>query len=415
MFLCIDLKSFYSSVEAVERGLDPMTTKLVVADPDRGKGTICLAVSPALKALGVKNRCRVYEIPNDIEYIMARPRMKLYLKYSARIYGIYLKYFSKNDIHVYSVDEAFMDTSTYGLIYPVSAKDLGLSIMKDILDTTGLRSTCGIGTNLYLAKIALDILSKHSPDYIGILDEKTYLEKLWHHRPLTDFWRIGSHTQAKLAAYDLFDMYDIAHANENMIYSILGKDAELLIDHSWGRESVTMGDIKNYKPSVHSLSSGQVLLRDYSAEEAELIVKEMADLLCLDMLQKSVVTNSFALGIGYSHLYDLNGSTGSVALPVMTNSSRIVIPYLISLYWKIVNYGTPIRQIFLSANKIESQDFVQLNLFVDPDELIKDRNLQTAVNSIKAKYGKNSILRGMNLYDHSTAIQRNRQIGGHSE
>lgn len=415
MFLCIDLKSFYSSVEAVERGLDPMTTKLVVADPDRGKGTICLAVSPALKSLGVKNRCRVYEIPNSIDYIIAPPRMKLYLEYSARIYGIYLKYFSKDDIHVYSVDEAFIDTTSYRKLYPTPARDLGIKIMQDIKNTTGLRSTCGIGSNLYLAKIALDILSKHSSDFIGILDENSYKNILWHHRPLTDFWRIGIQTQKKLTSYGLMDMYDIAHANEDMLYHMFGKDAELLIDHAWGRESVTMNDIKNYKSTFHSLSSGQVLLRDYSSKEAELIVKEMADLLCLDMVRKGVVSQSINLYVGYSHLYDINGSTGTVVLPVRTNSDRIIIPCLVSLYWQIVLTDLPVRMINISANKIESDDNIQLNLFVDTDNLIRERKLQTAVNSIKSRYGKNSILRGMNLEKHGTTIQRNAQIGGHKE
>lgn len=415
MFLCIDLKSFYSSVEAVERGLDPMTTKLVVADPDRGKGTICLAVSPALKSLGVKNRCRVYEIPNNIDYIMAPPRMKLYLEYSARIYGVYLKYFSKDDIHVYSVDEAFIDTTPYEKLYPIPARDLGIKIMQDIMNTTGLRSTCGVGSNLYLAKIALDTLSKHSSDFTGILDEDSYKNRLWHHRPLTDFWRIGSQTQKKLTSYGLMDMYDIAHADEDMLYHMFGKDAELLIDHAWGRESVTMNDIKNYRSTFHSLSSGQVLLRDYSSNEAELIIKEMADLLCLDMVRKGVVSQSINLYVGYSHLYDINGSTGTVVLPVRTNSDRIIIPCLVSLYWQIVLTDFPVRIINIIANKIESDNNMQLNLFVDTDDLVRERKLQTAVNSIKSRYGKNSILRGMNFEKHGTTIQRNAQIGGHKE
>ena len=415
MFLCIDLKSFYSSVEAVERGLDPMSAKIVVADPDRGKGTICLAVSPALKSLGIKNRCRVYEIPNSIDYIMAPPRMKLYLEYSARIYGVYLKYFSKDDIHVYSVDEAFIDTTPYKNLYPIPARELGIKIMQDIKDTTGLRSTCGIGSNLYLAKIALDILSKHSSDFTGILDENSYKNILWHHRPLTDFWRIGIQTQKKLTSYGLMDMYDIAHANEDMLYHMFGKDAELLIDHAWGRESVTMNDIKNYKSTFHSLSSGQVLLRDYSSKEAELIIKEMADLLCLDMVRKGVISQSINLYVGYSHLYDINGSTGTVVLPVRTNSDRIIIPCLVSLYWQIVLTDFPVRMINIIANKIESDNNMQLNLFVDTDDLVRERKLQTAVNSIKSRYGKNSILRGMNFEKHGTTIQRNAQIGGHKE
>ena len=280
-YICIDLKSFYASVECVERGLDPMKAKLVVADPERGGGTICLAVSPTLKAMGVKNRCRVFEIPQNIEYIKAPPRMQLYIDYSARIYGIYLSFFAPEDIHVYSIDEAFIDVTNYLAMYKQTPKELSKTVMAEILRQTGVRATCGIGTNLYLAKIALDIVAKHAPDFIGELTEESYCETLWDHRPITDFWRIGAGIAARLEKHGVHTMRGITKANEDMLYREFGIDAELLIDHAWGRETATMADIKKYKSKSNSFSSGQVLMRDYSYDEARVIVKEMMDLLCL--------------------------------------------------------------------------------------------------------------------------------------
>ena len=266
-YLCIDLKSFYASVECVERGLDPMTTRLVVADPERSDKTICLAVSPALKAMGVKNRCRVFEIPPGIDYIMAEPRMQKYIDYSAEIYGIYLRYISKDDIHVYSVDEAFLDVSPYLSAYGMTARETGKMLMKEIRKELGIQATCGIGTNLYLTKIALDILAKNAPDFIGELDEDSYRRQLWNHRPLTDFWRIGNKTASKLQNIGIDTMRKLAHTDVDYLYSIFGIDAGLLYDHAWGREPVTMQDIKNYRAETTSRTSGQVLMRDYSYEE----------------------------------------------------------------------------------------------------------------------------------------------------
>ncbi|MBQ2503308.1 MAG: DNA repair protein, partial [Lachnospiraceae bacterium] len=263
-YLCIDLKSFYASVECAERGLDPMTTRLVVADPTRTDKTICLAISPAMKALGIHNRCRVFEIPKGIDYIMAPPRMQKYLDYSAEIYGIYLKYISKQDIYVYSVDEAFMDVTEYLKLYGMTAKELGQRIMQDIYDTVHVRATCGIGSNLYLTKIALDITAKHAADFIGELDEESYCKTLWDHKPLTDFWRIGGGIARRLAPYGIYTMGDIARADEDLLYRLFGIDAELLIDHAWGREPVTIADIKNYHTRTKSITSGQVLMCDYN-------------------------------------------------------------------------------------------------------------------------------------------------------
>ena len=299
-YMCIDLKSFYASVECVERGLDPMKAKLVVADPTRTEKTICLAVTPALKALGVKNRCRVFQIPKSIEYITAPPRMALYIDYSARIYAIYLKYIAPEDIHVYSIDEVFMDVTDYLPARKMDARQFAVTIMADIRDTLGITATCGIGSNLYLAKIALDIISKHADDHIGILTEESYREKLWDHRPMTDFWRIGEGTVRRLERLGIQTMGEVARANEKVLYKTFGIDAELLIDHAWGRESTTMADIKNYRPETHSISSGQVLSCAYGYEKGKLIVKEMAEALALDLFDKGLVTSSITLSLGYS-------------------------------------------------------------------------------------------------------------------
>ena len=264
IYICIDLKSFYASVECRERGLDPMTTNLVVANPERTDKTICLAVSPVMKKLGVSGRCRVFEIPKGLEYVMAPPRMQLYIDYSAEIYSIYLKYIAKEDIHVFSIDEVFMDVTDYLSMYQMTAKELSVRIMQDVLDSTGITATCGIGTNLYLAKIALDIQAKHVEDHIGILDEERYRKLLWNHRPLTDFWRIGSRIARQLERVGIHTMGEIAHADTSMLYRLFGIDAELLIDHAWGRETTTIPDIKNYKPKTNSISRGQGLPCDYN-------------------------------------------------------------------------------------------------------------------------------------------------------
>ena len=277
-YLCIDLKTFYASVECVERGLDPFNTNLVVADPDRGKGTICLAVSPKMKMLGVKNRCRVFEIPPNIKYIMATPRMKKYIEYSANIYGIYLKYFSKDDIHVYSIDEAFMDVTNYLKLYKVNAIDIAKTIIKDIFKTYGITAVAGIGTNMYLAKIALDITAKHSSTNIGFLDEEKYKKELWHHKPLSDFWQIGKGIERRLNKMRIFDMYDIAHTDPKKLYKEFGVNAEYLIDHSLGKESCTISDIKKYKSKTNSITNSQVLFEDYSFDKARLVLKEMVEI-----------------------------------------------------------------------------------------------------------------------------------------
>lgn len=412
MYLCIDLKSFYASVECAERNLDPMTSDLVVADPTRNQGTICLAVSPALKSKGVKNRCRIYEIPEKISYLMAPPRMQLYIDYSAEIYSIYLKYIAKEDIHVYSIDEAFLDVTDYLHMYNMDARDLAITIMNDIHHTLGITATCGIGTNLYLTKIALDITAKHVPDHIGFLDEATYQKTLWAHKPLTDFWRIGPGTARRLAKYGIFTMGQIAHAPKELMYKNFGVDAEILIDHAWGREPVTMKEIKSYHVFTHSLSSGQVLFKDYTFDEGKLIVKEMADLLCLDLVAKGLITDSLTLYIGYTK--DTRPSTrGSEKLNIITNSNRIITKAFVDIFDRTTDPDGLIRRVSICCNNVIDEVYEQYDLFTDPEELAKDRNLQYAVLKIKEKYGKNSLLRGMNFLEGATTRDRNMQIGGH--
>ena len=415
-YLCIDLKSFYASVECVERGLDPMTTNLVVADPERSEKTICLAVSPSMKALGVKNRCRVFEIPKNIEYIMAEPRMQKYIDYAAEIYGIYLRYISKDDIHVYSIDEAFLDITPYLPHYHLTPKEMAVMLMSKVQEEVGVRATCGIGTNLYLAKIALDITAKHAEDFIGILDEESYRATLWQHQPLTDFWRVGAGTANTLAGRYIFTMEDIARADEDMLYRLFGVDAELLIDHAWGREPTTIADIKAYKPKTNCLTSGQVLMRDYTFDEARLVLKEMLDQICLDMVDKELAAGSVTVQIGYSNSLNIPAAKGTASLTSHTNSSLIIIPAVMRLYDRIMERDKLIRRLNICCNNVlPDTGERQISLFESEDAGGIDRNkrLQKAVLSVKKKYGKNSVLKGMDLEEAATARDRNRQIGGH--
>lgn len=412
-YLCIDLKSFYASVECVERQLDPMTTNLVVADPERSEKTICLAISPSMKELGIPNRCRVFQIPKHVEYIMAPPRMKLYIDYAANIYAIYLKYIAKEDIHVYSIDEAFMDVTEYLTMYQMTARELAMQIMEDIIATTGITATCGIGSNLYLAKIALDITAKHSKDRIGILDEASYRQSLWNHKPLSDFWRVGAGTVKRLASIGITTMGEVAQADEKILYKLFGIDAELLIDHAWGRETTTIADIHSYKPKSNCLTSGQVLGCDYNFEDGRLIVKEMTDLLCLDLVDRGLVTESITLQIAYSNEFGMEPARGTISMNAASSSTRTIIPYVEQLYEKIVDRHTPIRKVNIVFNHVVEEAYQQYDLFCDPAELEKERKMQKAMLDIKKKFGKNAILKGMNLQAGATTIERNHQIGGH--
>lgn len=416
---CIDLKSFYASVECVERKLNPMTENLVVADASRGKGTICLAITPSMKKLGIRNRCRLFEIPESVQYITAVPRMRLYIEYSARIYEIYLKYFSAEDIHIYSVDEVFIDMTPYLDMYHMRASELVSLIRSEILEITGIPSTAGLGTNLYLAKIALDILAKKSPDGTGMLTESLYIKRLWNHTPLTDFWRIGKGTAKRLERYGIFTMGGIAAASEDLLYRNFGIDAELLIDHAYGRESVTMADIKKYVPKSHSLSNSQILMRDYDTSEAEIIVREMTDSLAMELCSKGLLTDCISIYIGYSKTTGVPSSHASLKLSEETDSDRILINEAVELYRKTVEHSVPVRKIAVSLNDIHPVTERQISLY---DSLLSqngdtlsetDRDIQKAVLDIRRKYGKSSILKGTSYLDAATARERNRQIGGH--
>lgn len=477
-YIAIDLKSFYASVECVERGLDPLKANLVVADASRTEKTICLAVSPSLKAYGIPGRARLFEVneklkkinanrKDKIEFITARPRMALYMEYSSRIYDIYLKYIAPEDIHVYSVDEVFMDVTSYLNTYKMTPRELAMTMIKDVLSNTGITATAGIGTNMYLSKVAMDVEAKHiEADEFGVriaeLDEMSYRRSLWEHTPITDFWRVGRGYAKKLADYGMHTMGDVARCsvgkdsdfyNEDLLYRLFGVNAELLIDHAWGYEPTTIDLIKKYKPETNSLSSGQVLQSPYTAEKARLIVKEMTDLLVLDLVDKEVVTDQIVLTIGY----DIENLTnkdialkykgeitedrygrkvpkhahGTINLRAKTSSTRLIIDAAMELYDRIINPNLLVRRINVAATKLAREDdivrepeFEQLDLFTDFEQLEKDRReeqefltkekaIQHAMLDIKKKYGKNAMVKGMNLEEGAMTIKRNAQIGGH--
>lgn len=412
-YLCIDLKSYYASVECVERKLDPLTTRLVVADPTRSDKTICLAVSPALKKLGVGGRCRVFEIPKGLDYIMAPPRMALYINYATRIYEIYLRYVAAEDIHIYSIDEVFMDITSYYPLRSGSPKAFAMDILHEVYTKTGLTATCGIGSNLYLAKIALDISSKHESSHIGILTEESYRRELWTHQPITDFWRVGHGTAQRLQRLGIFTMEGVAKANEDLLYKTFGVDAELLIDHAWGRESTTMADIKNYTPSSHSLSRGQVLMRDYGYEEGKIIVREMAESLALELCEQGMATGCVDLSLGHAYRSDRKPTHGSSSFDFPTASVRVLADCAVSLYEQIMDQEDQIRRLTLCYGRLEKREHEQFDLFCDSREEERERRLSEAVLHIRKKYGGNGIVKCMDLQACATAMERNRQIGGH--
>lgn len=413
VYLCIDLKSFYASVECVERHLDPFKINLVVADPSRGSGAITLAATPAIKELGVKSRGRIFEIPKGIEYITAKPRMALYLEYSAKIYSIFLKFISKDDIHVYSIDESFLDVTSYISLYHKDAREIAKMIMDAILEETGIVSTCGIGPNLFLCKVALDINAKHSPDNISYLDEDLFRQTMWHHQPLTDFWMIGHGTVNRLNAIGIYDLYGVAHCNESYLYQLFGVNAEYLIDHSWGRESTTIQDIKKYKPAHQSMSNSQIFFEDYSYQDAYLVMKEMVEINVLNLVDEHLVTNHIALYVGYSK-NTIKPSRGSVKITNTTNSYKILLEEFKLLYKRVVNPHYPIRQISISFGNVIDEIYEEYDLFADLEELDKEKRLQQAINEVHHKYGKNALVKGMNMYDKATGTKRNKMIGGHN-
>ena len=465
-YIAIDLKSFYASVECRERLLDPLTTKLVVADKSRTSKTICLAVTPALKAYGLSGRSRLFEVEakareikrqtgKELEYIVAPPRMALYIQYSTRIYNVYLRYFSPEDIHVYSIDEVFIDATAYLKTYNMSAHDLTLKIIRDVMYKTGVTATAGIGTNLYLAKVAMDIVAKHIPaDKDGVriasLDERSYREKLWSHTPISDFWRIGRGISKRLANHGLYTMGDIARfslKHDGILYDEFGINAELIIDHAWGYEPCEMMDIKMYKPQNNSLSSGQVLMEPYSYEKTKVVIKEMVDNMALDLVEKHLVTNHVSLMINYDTSNNLNNYSGeitknyygkdvakptggSISLSEYTSSGRILSEAILEIYEQTVNKNLMVRRINIGADSVipksDSDRVVvkQYSIFSDIEKeereyikqkevLEKENNLQEAIINIRNRFGKNSILKGTNYEEGATGKQRNEQIGGH--
>ena len=413
-YTCIDLKSFYASVECVERGYDPFKVNLVVADSSRGRGAITLAISPALKKLGVKNRCRLYEIPSFIKYEIATPRMKKYMEYSGRIYRMYLDYLSAEDIHVYSIDECFIYLSPYLSLYRKTPKELTKMLMDEIFNRFGICATGGIGTNMFLAKIALDIQAKHNPDNIAFLDEEKFKEEMWHHTPITDFWNIGKGTARRLEKKMIYDLYGVAHCEPAVLYKEFGVNAEYLIDHAWGREGCTMKNLQNYHSKTHSISNSQILFEDYCYNDAMIVMLEMVEFLSLKLVETQCLCKSISLFIRYSK--DCRMPTGGGRkLPQATDSYQILEGYFLELFKRTTFFDSPIRQIALSANDVVGLAASELSLFnaYDVDEE-QDRNLQQAMLDIKAKYGKNSILRGISYYNKATGKIRNQLIGGHN-
>ncbi|MFQ7318706.1 MAG: DNA repair protein [Massilimicrobiota timonensis] len=413
IYLCIDLKSFYASVECVERGLDPFKINLVVADPTRGGGAITLAATPAIKKLGVPSRGRIYEIPKNIEYITAPPRMTLYMQYSATIYSIFLKFISSEDIHVYSIDESFLDITTYMNLYNTTPKQLAKMILDKIYDQTGITATVGIGTNLFLAKVALDITAKHAKDCMGYLDEDLFKQLIWHHQPITDIWMIGPGTANRLAMLGIKDLYGVAHYNEKILYKLFGINAEYLIDHAWGREPTEISDIKAYRPSSNSISNSQILFEDYNYKDAYLIMKEMVESNVLQLTEKHLVTNHISLYVGYSKNC-IKPSRGSRKITNTTNSYRILLEEFKLLYKKIVNPNYPIRQIGISFGNVKDEIYEQFDLFADQEDIEKEKRVQEALIHIRNKYGKNAVLKGMNFYEKATQRKRNGLVGGHN-
>lgn len=413
IYLCIDLKSFYASVECVERGLDPFKINLVVADPTRGGGAITLAATPAIKKLGVPSRGRIYEIPKNIEYITAPPRMTLYMQYSATIYSIFLKFISSEDIHVYSIDESFLDITSYMSLYNTTPKQLAKMILDEIYDQTGITATVGIGTNLFLAKVALDITAKHAKDCMGYLDEDLFKQLIWHHQPITDIWMIGPGTANRLAMLGIKDLYGVAHYNEKILFKLFGINAEYLIDHAWGREPTEISDIKAYRPSSNSISNSQILFEDYNYKDAYLIMKEMVESNVLQLTEKHLVTNHISLYIGYSKNC-IKPSRGSRKITNTTNSYRILLEEFKLLYKKIVNPNYPIRQIGISFGNVKNEIYEQFDLFADQKDIEKEKRVQEALVHIRNKYGKNAVLKGMNFYEKATQRKRNGLVGGHN-
>lgn len=413
-YLCIDLKSFYASVECVDRGLDPFKDNLVVADPERSRTTICLAASPAIKALGVPSRCRVYEIPKNIQYTMAPPRMKRYMDVSAQIYGIYLRRISAQDIHVYSIDECFIDATPYLSLYRTDARSLAQQLMDDVREECGICATAGIGTNLFLAKVALDVTAKHVDDHIGYLDEREFRRKIWHHRPITDIWGIGPGIARRLLQYNVQDLAGITQVDERFLHKEFGVNAEYLIDHAWGYEPCTMADIHTYRPHGHSTSNGQVLARDYSFTEARTVLTEMATASALDLVEKHLVCDSVALYVGYS--WDDAGAPSAGAarkLGKLTSSRAELMGRVLEIYDEVCDRDRAVRRLSVSLGGLTDEKHATHTLFDNVAAEEAEHSLSAATLAVQRKFGKNALLRGVSLREEATQRERNQQVGGH--
>lgn len=412
-YFCIDMKCFFASVECAELGLNPFETNLVVADESRGTNALCLAISPKMKSLGVKNRCRMSEIPKNIRYIVAKPRMKKYIEYAADIYDIYLDYIDPKDIHVYSIDEAFLDVTSYLKIYKKDAKEFANFLVNQIALRKQIPAAAGIGTNLYLAKIALDITAKKTKDHIGYLDEELYKKTLWKHRPLTDFWQIAGGTAARLAKYGIFDMETIAKSPEKLLYKIFGINAELLIDHANGREPCLISDIKSYKSKSKSVSSSQILFEDYTYDKALVVMYEMALAGCQEMMRRKVICNNVSIYIGYSKDV-IPSSGGTMKMHYATNLYSNIKEYVEELFKKHVNTKTPIRRLGISFGNILDESCEGFDMFTDLEKVEREKTLERTVLQIKDRFGKNAMFRGIDLTEGATAIERNKMVGGHN-
>ena len=411
-YFCIDMKTFYASVECAERGLNPFETNLVVADTSRGNGALCLAVSPRMKAQGVKNRCRLYEIPNHIKYEVALPRMQLYIDYAADIYAIYLKYFSPDDIHVYSIDEAFIDATNYLSTYNSDAKSLAKKLMNEIAEVKHIPSTAGIGSNLFLAKIALDITAKHAKDHMGVLTEESFRETLWDHTPITDFWMIAGGTARRLEHYGIRTLRGVVQCSPEMLYKSFGKDAELLIDHAWGREPCRMQDIKNYKSKTHSVSFSQILQKDYSYDEARVVMTEMILHGCQELMRRKVICQKIWIGVGYSKDV-LPMAHAQTKLTSATAVNSLISPFVIESFDRITNRSVPIRRLAISFNDVCDEGCEGYDFFTDWVAVEREKAMEKAVLQIADRYGKNAVLRGTNFLAGATQRERNGMIGGH--
>lgn len=407
------MKSFFASVECAERGLSPFETNLVVADESRGKGAITLAITPKMKALGVRNRCRLFEIPKNIDYIIALPHMSLYIKYCADIFDIYLDYFSPDDIHQYSIDEAFIDVTDYLSIYKLEPKQLAKKIINEIAERTHIPATCGIGTNLYLAKIALDITAKHCKDHIGMLDEETFKETLWEHRPITDFWNIAKGTANRLARYGINTMKGIANAPEDLLYRNFGKNAKILIDHANGKETCTIAEIKSYKSKSKSIFNSQILFSDYDYDKAHVVIQEMALTGCQRLIREHLIASHVGIFVGYSKDV-IPQSGGTIKMADSTNLYSIIREYIDRLYEETISKDYPIRRLGICFSGLADESAEGYDLFTDVEALERERKLENTVLNIKDRFGKNALLRGLDLKEGATQKERNKLIGGHN-